>query len=150
MFRKGTSSEAQFNYWNLRRGGKSQSEISREFNITRQSVSKSVKVQEREVVIRLLEWAQASGILPIFYDQVLGVLIGTIPPLGNIKCFLIIDDRNDSRVFYDPKANPDEEGRNSSRKDLISLLTRVLDTDRFKGMDFNDILDEIMMFKRGD
>ena len=55
MLKIGKSSEAQFHYWDLRRKGMKQSDIARKYDITRQSVSKSIKVQEREIVIRLLE-----------------------------------------------------------------------------------------------
>ena len=150
MFRKGPGAEAQFNYWNLRRGGRSQSDIARMYGITRQSVSKSVKVQERDVVIRLLEHAQVSGILPTYYDQVLGILIGTIPPLGNLKCLLIIDDKNDSKMFYDPSANPDRSLKEASQMELGKVLNSVLSTDRFDGLDFLATIDELMKIKRGD
>jgi transcriptional regulator with XRE-family HTH domain len=150
MFRKGSSREAQFNYWNLRRRGISQSEIARRFEITRQSVSKSVKVQERDVVIRLLEWAQTSGILPVYYDQILGILIGTIPPLGNIKCLLIIDDGSNSRIYYDPEANPDKVSGDRSLEELRTILERIFDSENFSGSSFDEILDELMILGRGD
>ncbi|MBN1539726.1 MAG: MarR family transcriptional regulator [Candidatus Thermoplasmatota archaeon] len=150
MFRKGATAEAQFNYWNLRRGGGSQSDISRMFDITRQSVSRSVKVQERDVVIRLLEHAQVSGILPTYYDQVLGILIGTIPTLGNLKCLLIIDEKNDTKMFYDPSANPDDELKEASQVEMGRILNSVLATDRFDGLDFLATIDELMKIKRGE
>ena len=89
MFKFGRGPEAQFTYWDLRRKGLNQSEIARKFDITRQSVSKSIKVQEREVVIRLLDTAQVSGILPQWYDQRRGVLVGNIPMLGSLRCIVV-------------------------------------------------------------
>jgi hypothetical protein len=150
MFKKGKQSEIQFEYWNLRRKGHSQSEIARKFNITRQSISKSVKVIERDVAIRLLESAQMSGILPQYYDEVMGILIGTIPPLGNIKCILIIDNQNNSKLFYDPSSNPDMRSRDEFIEDLKETLNSITGTNSFKKLSFEDCIDLIISKKRGD
>ena len=102
MARKGKKARSQFLYWDLRRRGRSQSEISDEFSVSRQAISKAVNSQDSNVESRLLQSAESSGILVEWYDTMMGMLIGVIPSLGDIICIVIIDREDLLRVHYDP------------------------------------------------
>jgi transcriptional regulator with XRE-family HTH domain len=139
----GKRSEMQFRYWDEKRKGISQSEISRKYNVTRQTISKAVKVQEREVLIRLLDISQVSSILPEWYSVEKGILIGTIPLLNNSKCLLLIDVTNKAHLFYDPDLFGDPKKRKQS---LLKLLIIVKETVglNMKFEDFHMILEAII------
>jgi len=136
-------SEMQFRYWDERRRGVSQSEISRKYDVTRQNISKAIKVQEREVMIRLLDIAQVSSIFPEWYSVEKGILIGTIPLLNNSKCLLLIDGTNNAHLFYDPNLFGDLKKKKQS---LLKLLIMVKETvglnKKFEG--FHMILEAII------
>lgn len=87
--------------------------------------------------------------MPTYYDPVLGILIGLIPPLGNLRCILVIDDKNDSRIFYDPAANPDIDSSLSTQKELNGILNTVCLTKDFDGMNFEKAIDHLKKIKRG-
>ena len=121
----GKRSEMQFRYWDEKRKGISQSEISRKYDVTRQTISKAIKVQEREVLVRLLDISQVSSILPEWYSVEKGILIGTIPLLKNSKCLLIIDGSNRSHLFYDPDLYKNEEQKKKTLNDINTMLKDI-------------------------
>jgi hypothetical protein len=131
MSKKG--SESQFQYWDLRRRGSSQSDISRTYSISRQAVFKAIHAQDRNVELRLLQFAESSGILVEWYDPALGILIGIIPPLGDILSILIIDRDDRIRQHYDPDAVKGWSGREKAwdnlRSDFRSVLGEGFDLD---------------------
>jgi hypothetical protein len=122
-------SESQFHYWDLRRRGVPQSEISKDHNVSRQAVSKAIMAEERAVEIRLLQHAESSGILVEWYDKSKGILIGIIPPLGDIICIMLIDRTDRIRIHYDPEALKGRSGRekafNILKGDLHAIYGRV-------------------------
>ena len=144
MARRGPKTEQQFTYWHLRRTGRSQSDIARRFDITRQAVSKAVKLQEREVIFRLLDTAQMSGALVEWYAERRGVLIGVVPQLGNLACIMMIDSANRSRVFFDQDGNDDREARAKTMDELRSVLDAVLGVDVAEDANFKTIIKTII------
>ncbi len=129
MAKRGPKTEQQFRYWHMRRMGTAQADIAREMGITRQAVSKSIQLMERDVMFRLLETAQMSGVLVEWYDAQRGVLVGITPQLGNIVCVLLIDSDNRTRVFYDQSQNPDEDVRRRTMEELVGVLRDSLGLD---------------------
>jgi hypothetical protein len=144
MAKRGPKTEQQFVYWHQRRKGMSQSDIARKHDITRQAVSKSVKLQEREVIFRLLDTAQTSGVLVEWYDERKGVLIGLTPQLGNLACIMIIDTTNRPRVFFDQERNEDVEVRRRTMEDLRAVLDTTLGMKVDRSTPFNMIIEDII------
>jgi hypothetical protein len=99
---RGKKARTQFLYWDLKRRGRSQTEISEEFSVSRQAISKAINSHESNVETRLLQSAESSGILVEWYDKGSGILIGIIPPLGDIICIVVIGPEDRLRVHYDP------------------------------------------------
>ena len=126
MGKRGSRPEAQFVYWDLRRHGMNQSEIARTFEITRQAVNKSMKLAERDILYRLLETAQSSGILVEWQDAKKGVLVGITPQLGNLGCILVVDAENRIRTFFDQDGNKDVKMKGRVMKGLDEALKGAL------------------------
>ena len=122
MGKRGSRPEAQFVYWDLRRHGMNQSEIARKFDITRQAVNKSIKLAERDILYKLLENAQSSGILVEWQDPKKGVLIGITPQLGNLGCIMVVDSESRIMTFFDQDNNRDEKTRAKVTSDLDRVL----------------------------
>ena len=137
-------SESQFHYWDLRRRGIPQSEISMDHNISRQAVSKAIMAQERNVEIRLLQHAESSGILVEWYNSSLGILIGIIPPLGDIICIMLIDRTDKIRIHYDPEALKGRSGREKAFSRLKEDLESILGKDFIKTGQMKIILNSIV------
>jgi hypothetical protein len=59
----------------------------------------------------------------------LGILIGIIPPLGDIICIMLIDRTDKIRIHYDPEALKGRSGREKAfaklKEDLESILGKV-------------------------
>ncbi len=143
MAKRGPKTEQQFRYWHIRRRGASQADIAREHGITRQAVNKSIQLLEREVVFRLLDTAQTSGVLVEWYDARLGVLIGITPQLGNLPCLLLIDDTNRVRLVFDQVDNPDPSAREVVMSELHVVLKRTLGLDIAAEVDFKQMVNRI-------
>lgn len=140
---KKTSKNAQFSYWNKRRKGKKQSTIAKEHKITRQAVNKSIKLQERDILFRLLDTARSSGILVEWQDVEQGILIGISPQLGNIPCILIIDDHNEIQLFYDQTKNTNEKIKKQILMKMQNLLKNILQININQTDSFQDIIKKI-------
>ena len=150
MAKRGPKTDQQFRYWHMRRLGKSQADIAREMDITRQAVSKSIQLMERDVMFRLLETAQMSGVLVEWYDAERGVLVGLTPQLGNLVCVLLIDDSNRPRLFYDQSTNPDEDVKRRTLRELVHVLEVTIGVVVGPGVDFDAIVTAITQkAKRG-
>ena len=150
MAKRGPKTDQQFRYWHMRRLGKSQADIAREMDITRQAVSKSIQLMERDVMFRLLETAQMSGVLVEWYDAERGVLVGLTPQLGNLVCVLLIDDSNRPRLFYDQSRNPDEDVKRRTLRELVHVLEVTIGVVVGPGVDFDAIVTAITQkAKRG-
>lgn len=122
MARRGPKTEQGFRYWHLVRRGMTQASIAREHGVSRQAVSKAVQSAEREVVFRLLDTAQMSGVLVEWYDARRGVLIGLTPQLGNLACILVIDVANRPRMFFDQRRNDDIESARRTMGEMRNVL----------------------------
>lgn len=141
--REDKSLERQFRYWNLRRKGETQSEIARKFGITRQSVNKSIKLHEREVMYRLIETARISRTLVEWFDAKKGVLIGITPQLGNLHCIILVDNLNKTWVFHDQSKNEDRELAASIIGDLKESIKVSIGMDLKEEITFRSILGSI-------
>jgi len=140
MGKRGSKPEAQFTYWDLRRRGMNQSEIARKYEITRQAVNKSVKLAERDVLYRLLDTAQTSGILVEWQDAWKGALIGISPQLGNMACVMILDVENRVRVFYDQDKAKDKERKATVIWEMDAVLNAALGLRVDPKMKFKEIM----------
>jgi hypothetical protein len=136
----------QFIYWDLRRKGMTQSEIARNFEISRQSVNKSVKLQERYTMYRLIESAKTTGSLVENFDASRGTLIGINPQLGNLPFLTIVDQKNGLRTFYDQSGNRDRETALSVLGDLKDVVSGSLNMDLRDETSFKSILRRIQGF----
>lgn len=144
MGRRGPKAEAQFRYWHMHRQGLSQAEIARRLDISRQAVSKAVKLQEREVLYRLLEAARSSRMLVEWTDGTRGVLVGLIPDLGSLACLMVMDVAGQIRMFYDPERLEDRERQDLQRTELKELLSSNLKVWIEAGDSFKQILERII------
>jgi hypothetical protein len=140
MAKRGPKTEQQFLYWHQRRIGRTQADIARDHGITRQAVNKSVQLVERDIMFRLLDTAQMSGILVEWYDANRGILIGLTPQLGKLACIIVIDGSNRPRLFYDQDANADAEVRQRTMEELALVLGDALDLDVPSSYSFGDIV----------
>ena len=140
MGKRGSKPEAQFVYWDLRRKGMTQSEIARKFGITRQAVNKSMKLAERDVLYRLLDTAQTSGILVEWQNANKGVLIGITPQLGNLGCVMVLDAGNKIRIFYDQTGSKDAKVRARVMRELDEVLNKTLGLRVDPKMEFKHLI----------
>jgi hypothetical protein len=125
----------------------SQAEIAREHGVSRQAVSKAVQTAEREVVFRLLDTAQMSGVLVEWYDARLGALIGVTPQLGNLACILVIDVSNRPRLFFDQSQNDDPGSVSRTMDDLRDVLDSGLGLRPPTSASFQEIIDQMIKKK---
>lgn len=125
-----------------------QSDISRKYAVTRQSISKSVKLQERDVMVRLLDHARISGILVELYDEYHGFLVGIVPQLDNISCLMIIDSNNKPKLFFDQDGNNDKMKRAGTMKEIRTVIEGAVGLRIDVKRSFRQILDQLIE-KRG-
>jgi len=144
MGRRGPKAEAQFRYWHMHRQGLSQADIARRLDISRQAVSKAVKLQEREVLYRLLETARSSRVLVEWTDGARGVLVGLIPDLGSMACLMVVDVAGEVRMFYDLDRLEDPQRRRRQAGELKELLSSNLKVWIEPGEPFERILERII------
>ncbi len=98
-FQFGYLTPKQRRYWGLRRGGMTQAEISREMDVTRQTVNKTFNVVDSRVSRALLEAAQVNRIEINRVDPKKGFLLGRSPSLG-MDVLVTFSDRNGILVWY--------------------------------------------------
>jgi len=98
-FRFGYLTPKQRKYWGLRRSGLTQAEISREMDVTRQTVNKTFNVIDSRVSRSLLEAAQVNRVEISRLDPERGFLLGRSPSLG-MDVLVTFSDRNGILVWY--------------------------------------------------
>ena len=98
-FRFGYLTPKQRKYWGLRRSGLTQAEISREMNVTRQTVNKAFNAVDSRVSRALLEAAQVNRIEINRVDTEKGFLLGRSPSLG-MEALVTFSERNGIQVWY--------------------------------------------------
>jgi transcriptional regulator with XRE-family HTH domain len=89
----------QRKYWSLRRSGLTQADISREMNVTRQTVNKTFNTVDSRVSRALLEAAQVNRVEISRVDPEQGFLLGRSPSLG-MDVLVTFSDRNGILVWY--------------------------------------------------
>ena len=98
-FRFGYLTPKQRKYWGLRRSGLTQAEISREMDVTRQTVNKTFNAIDSRVSKALLEAAQVNKVEISRVDPEKGFLLGRSPSLG-IDVLVTFSDKNGIMVWY--------------------------------------------------
>ena len=146
----GSKKSAQFAYWNLKRKGQRQSEIARQYGITRQAVSKSIKLMERDILYQMLEFCRTSGVLVEWTDAGKGVTIGILPQLGGVVCILLIDNSGSMRMFYDPDRVTDKEERDRIVGELRYTIMDIMEMDIGLANQIKVIVKKIVEFKGKD
>ena len=98
-FRFGYLTPKQRRYWGLRRSGLTQAEISREMEVTRQTVNKTFNAIDSRVSKALLEAAQVNRVEISRVDPGKGFLLGHSPSLG-MDVLVTFSERNGVLVWY--------------------------------------------------
>jgi len=98
-FRFGYLTPKQRKYWGLRRSGLTQADISREMEVTRQTVNKTFNAIDSRVSKALLEAAQINKVEISQVDPKKGFLLGRSPSLG-MDVLVTFSDRNGILVWY--------------------------------------------------
>ena len=98
-FMSGYLTPKQRKYWGLRRSGLTQAEISREMDVTRQTVNKTFNVIDSRVSKALLEAAQVNRVEISRVEPEMGFLLGRSPSLG-MDALITFSDRNGIQVWY--------------------------------------------------
>jgi hypothetical protein len=129
------------------RKGTTQSEIYKETGISRQAVSKAIKSFERDLTVKLLEFAQSLGILVEWYSVSYGVLVGIQPQLDNLLVLLIIDNHGDMKVYYDQDKR--EDGQKEKMK-FLNLIKEALNQDVPANASFEQIVNHIRGRKKNE
>ena len=98
-FRFGYLTPKQRKYWGLRRSGLTQADISREMDVTRQTVNKTFNAIDSRVSKALLEAARVNKVEINRVDPVRGFLLGRSPSLA-MDVLVTFSDRNGIMVWY--------------------------------------------------
>ena len=98
-FQFGYLTPKQRKYWGLRRSGLTQAEVSREMDVTRQTVNKTFNVIDSRVSKALLEAAQVNRVEISRVDTEKGFLLGRSPSLG-MDVLVTFSERNGILVWY--------------------------------------------------
>ena len=98
-FRFGYLTPLQRKYWSLRRSGLTQSDISREMDVTRQTVNKAFNAIDSRVSKALLEAAQVNKLQINQVEPVRGFLLGHSPSLG-MDVLVTFSERNGIQIWY--------------------------------------------------
>ena len=98
-FRFGYLTPLQRKYWSLRRSGLTQADISREMDVTRQTVNKAFNAIDSRISKALLEAAQVNKVQINQVDPIKGFLLGRSPSLG-IDVLVTFSERNGILVWY--------------------------------------------------
>jgi hypothetical protein len=141
---RGKKADRQFQYWNLRRKGMGQSEIARKYGVSRQVVSRSISRFEKEISKRFLEFSDISAILIDYYDKEKGFMVGNIIPINELSCFILVDDSNKFKVYYDTSFIKGQNNRKKSTDEMISLINTIFSINCSDKMDFEQITSLIL------
>jgi len=98
-FQFGYLTPKQRKYWGLRRSGMTQADISREMDVTRQTVNKTFIAVDSRVSRALLEAAQINRVEINRVNPEKGFLLGRSPSLG-MDVLVTFSERNGIQVWY--------------------------------------------------
>jgi len=98
-FQFGYLTPLQRKYWRLRRSGLTQADISREMEVTRQTVNKTLTAIDSRVSRALLEAAQVNRVEITRVNPVQGFLVGRSPSLG-LDVLVTFSERNGVLIWY--------------------------------------------------
>ncbi|MBS7648174.1 MAG: LuxR C-terminal-related transcriptional regulator [Candidatus Bathyarchaeia archaeon] len=99
MFRWGYLTPRQRQMWSLMRGGLTESEISRELNISRQSVHVMLNAAQSKILQALNEAAEVNRIQVRYLDVKKGILVGHSPEFDH-KVVITYSPKNGIRIWY--------------------------------------------------
>ena len=109
----------QWKYWSLRRSGLTQAEISREMEVTRQTVNKTFNAIDSSVSRALLDAAQINRVEISRLDPEKGFLVGRSPSLG-MDVLITFSERNGIQLWYRGESDCAEcNVRNSCKQKLF-------------------------------
>jgi hypothetical protein len=118
-FRFGYLTPKQRKYWDLRRSGLTQAEISRKMDVTRQTVNKTLDAIDSRISRALLEAAQVNRIETSQLNPKKGFLIGRSPSLG-MDALITFSERNGIQIWYKGESRCFEcTGRKSCKQKLL-------------------------------
>ncbi len=118
-FRFGYLTPLQRKYWGLRRSGLTQAEISREMDVTRQTVNKTFNVVDSRVSRALLEAAQVNRVEISRVDPEKGFLLGRSSSLG-MDVLVTFSERNGILIWYRGEGGcPECSWLDSCRENLL-------------------------------
>jgi len=89
----------QTRMWNLKRKGYSQAEISRQMNVTRQTVNKTINVIDSKITRALLEAAQLNRINVKSVNSQKGFLFGR-STVFDMDILVTFSERNGLQIWY--------------------------------------------------
>ena len=144
MTRTDAVKRSQFKYWNLRRKGVTQAKMARMLGISRQAVSKAVKLQSAEVLSGLLEFAGSAGVVVEWTDTQRGLLVGSNPQLGHTACIVLMDDKGRIRTFYDQSRSRDAGVKRKVMADLRTALKESMVVYMEPRASFKEIVETVM------
>ena len=118
-FRFGYLTVRQRKYWGLRRSGRTQAEISREMNVTRQTVNKTFNAIDSRVSKALLDAARVNRVEVSRVNTEKGFLLGRSPSLG-MDILVTFSERNGIQVWYRGEGGCSEcSWRSSCKQKLV-------------------------------
>jgi len=147
-FRFGYLTPKQRKYWGLRRSGLTQAEISREMDVTRQTVNKTFNAIDSSVSRALLEAAQVNKVEISRVDPKRGFLLGRSPSLG-MDVLVTFSDRNGILVWYRGEGGCSECSWLNSCKQKLLMEAEDRDIrlpEEAKGMEPSKLAE--MLFKK--
>ena len=98
-FQFGYLTPKQRKYWGLRRSGLTKAEISREMDVTRQTVNKTFNAIDSRVSKALLDAARVNRVEISRVDMEKGFLLGRSPSLG-LDVLVTFSERNGIQIWY--------------------------------------------------
>ncbi|MHA1910723.1 MAG: hypothetical protein ACTSYA_03415 [Candidatus Kariarchaeaceae archaeon] len=141
--------QAHFIYWHLHRRGDKQIEIAKKYNVSKQAVSKALKIQNHKTLVILLQMAYSLGVLTEWQDEKRGILVGIVPQLQDRICIIIVDVNNKVKVIYGGRS--DELNHVLEKKyqlDLIRCLDDCLNQPIEQNLPFLDIINQLVLQRR--
>ena len=119
-FQFGYLTPKQKRFWRLRFDGLTQAEISREMDVSRQTVNKTLNVIDSKVTKALLEAAQLNRITISRVDRERGFLLGHSSTLG-MATLITFSDMNGIQIWYKGEGGcPECEWLDSCKKKLLT------------------------------
>ena len=148
-FQFGYLTPKQRRFWRLRFNGLTQAEISREMEITRQTVNKTLNVIDSKVTKALLEAAQLNKVTINRMDSEKGFLLGHSSALG-MALLITFSDANGVQIWYKGEGHCSEcEWLQSCKQTLITETKvrgiQVSNAEKMEPSKLADILFEKIM-----